>query len=62
MRCRAFEVRALDYLLKPVKQERLAEAIARVRARDSIRADKAQLLDAVVQISAAKARDYSDCR
>ena len=30
---RAFEVRALDYLLKPVSAERLAEAVARVRAR-----------------------------
>ncbi|MCS6787027.1 MAG: LytTR family DNA-binding domain-containing protein [Thiobacillaceae bacterium] len=27
----AFEVRALDYLLKPVRAERLAEALARVR-------------------------------
>src|SRR5690606_30545531 len=30
---KAFEVRALDYLLKPVKKERLAEAIARVSSR-----------------------------
>ncbi|ALZ74785.1 LytTR family DNA-binding domain-containing protein [Rheinheimera sp. F8] len=50
----AFEVRALDYLLKPVKQERLADAIARVRARDGS-AGKEQLLDAVVQISTATA-------
>lgn len=50
----AFEVRALDYLLKPVKLERLADAIARVRARDGS-ASKAQLLDAVVQVSAATA-------
>lgn len=28
---KAFEVRALDYLLKPVRQERLEEAIGRVR-------------------------------
>ncbi|WP_031568124.1 LytR/AlgR family response regulator transcription factor [Rheinheimera texasensis] len=50
----AFEVRALDYLLKPVKLERLADAIARVRARAGT-ASKAQLLDAVTQIAAGPA-------
>lgn len=50
----AFEVRALDYLLKPVKLERLADAIARVRARTGT-ASKAQLLDAVAQIAAGPA-------
>ena len=30
---RAFEVHAVDYLLKPFSQERLAEALARARAR-----------------------------
>ena len=30
---RAFEVHAVDYLLKPISAERLAEAIARVRLR-----------------------------
>lgn len=30
---RAFEVAAVDYLLKPISRERLAEAIERVRAR-----------------------------
>ncbi len=48
----AFEVRAQDYLLKPVKLERLADAIARVRASAGT-ASKAQLLDAVVHLSAA---------
>ncbi len=48
---KAFEVRALDYLLKPVKRERLAEAIARVGEVTSIRADKAQLLAAVAELS-----------
>lgn len=48
---KAFEVRALDYLLKPVKGERLAEAIARVGEVTSIRADKAQLLAAVAELS-----------
>jgi len=32
---RAFEVHAVDYLLKPFGRERLAEALARVRARAS---------------------------
>ena len=42
---RAFEVRALDYLLKPVAPERLREAIARVSARDRRpRADLAALV------------------
>ena len=41
----AFEVRALDYLLKPVKQERLAEAIARVVARAEQQPNKQQLLE-----------------
>lgn len=50
----AFEVRAIDYLLKPVKLERLADAIARVRTQAET-ASKAQLLDAVAQIDAATA-------
>lgn len=55
----AFEVRALDYLLKPVKLERLADAIARVRARTGT-ASKAQLLDAVTQIAAGPAATAGD--
>lgn len=42
---KAFEVRALDYLLKPVKKERLAEAIARVVARAEPQPNKQQLLE-----------------
>lgn len=49
---KAFEVRALDYLLKPVKRERLAEAIARVSEVTAIRANKAELLAAVAELSA----------
>lgn len=51
----AFEVRALDYLLKPVKQERLAEAIARVVARAEPQPNKQQLLEVadIVQNAAA---------
>ncbi|CAI3800747.1 LytR/AlgR family response regulator transcription factor [Rheinheimera sp. MM224] len=48
---KAFEVRALDYLLKPVKRERLAEAITRVSELTTNRADKAQLLAAVAELS-----------
>ena len=48
---KAFEVRALDYLLKPVKRQRLAEAIARVSEVTAIRADKAELLAAVAELT-----------
>ena len=52
---KAFEVRALDYLLKPVKKERLAEAIARVVARAEPQPNKQRLLEvaAIVQNAAA---------
>ncbi|GAB57557.1 LytR/AlgR family response regulator transcription factor [Rheinheimera nanhaiensis] len=52
---KAFEVRALDYLLKPVKKERLAEAIARVVARAEPQPNKQQLLEVadIVQNAAA---------
>jgi DNA-binding LytR/AlgR family response regulator len=36
---RAFELEAVDYLLKPVRPERLAAAVSRVRARFSPRAN-----------------------
>lgn len=42
---KAFEVRALDYLLKPVKKERLAEAIARVSSRLDSPANKQHMLE-----------------
>lgn len=48
---KAFEVRALDYLLKPVKAERLAEAIARVSEVKTSRADKAKLLAAAADVA-----------
>lgn len=48
---KAFEVRALDYLLKPVKQQRLAETIGRLREMATSRADKAQMLGAVAEIT-----------
>ena len=37
---RAFEVHAVDYLLKPFNEERFAEALARARARLQGRADR----------------------
>jgi len=43
---RAFEVEAVDYLLKPVRQARLNEAIERVRARRPDPLYKQQLLTA----------------
>lgn len=42
---KAFEVRALDYLLKPVKRERLTEAIARVSYRINSPANKQHMLE-----------------
>lgn len=48
---KAFEVRAMDYLLKPVKRERLADAIARVSELTANRAGKAQMLSAVAEIT-----------
>jgi two-component system LytT family response regulator len=44
----AFELCAVDYLLKPVRRERLARALARVRERRGARADSARL-DALFQ-------------
>jgi two-component system, LytTR family, response regulator len=46
---RAFEVRAVDYLLKPVLPERLAKALERVRARGVTPASAARELRAAVR-------------
>ncbi len=43
---RAFEVHAVDYLLKPFSRERLAEALVRARARQTPRPAPAALRDA----------------
>jgi two-component system LytT family response regulator len=40
---RAFDARAVDYLLKPVEPERLARALQRVRQRQAVRAPLPQL-------------------
>ncbi len=52
---RAFDVHALDYLLKPVDDERFSETLQRVRATtDARRADRAkiQLLGLIEQVEA----------
>ncbi|MEH8019232.1 LytTR family transcriptional regulator DNA-binding domain-containing protein [Rheinheimera muenzenbergensis] len=62
---KAFEVRALDYLLKPVKQERLAEAIARVTANLAQQPNKADILevaDIVQQAGTARPADTTTYR
>lgn len=41
---RAFEVRAVDYLLKPIKMARLSEAIARVQENIALKSSKATML------------------
>jgi two-component system LytT family response regulator len=43
---RAFEVHAVDYLLKPFSRERLAEALARARSRQTPRPSPAALREA----------------
>lgn len=49
---RAFDVEAVDYLLKPVRQTRLVEAVERARLRCSEPRYKAQLLNAVETLEA----------
>lgn len=54
---RAFEVHALDYLLKPFSRERLAEALAQVRLRmpaSSQDQDQAPAIEALVREAAAR--------
>jgi len=50
---RAFEVHALDYLLKPFSRERLAEALTQARQRMPSR-DQAPAMQALVQEAAAR--------
>jgi two-component system LytT family response regulator/two-component system response regulator LytT len=51
---RAFEVHAVDYLLKPISRTRLEEAVSRVRTRLNGRAPRPQLQEL---IAALEARD-----
>lgn len=59
----AFELHAVDYVLKPVDEERLAEATARARAliesRDAAR-DKERLLDLMRTLSGRSDADIAD--
>jgi two-component system LytT family response regulator len=50
---RAFEVHAVDYLLKPFSRERLAEALTRVRARRGAATSVAGPVTHALEISAA---------
>jgi two-component system LytT family response regulator len=61
----AFEANALDYLLKPIEDERLAEALERVRKlKDQKRAlkHKSSLLKLVGQITGESVRSMKDIR
>src|SRR5688572_11359357 len=55
---RAFEARALDYLLKPIEETRLAEALARVRERvraHSAESERDRLLSLLAEIKGSGA-------
>jgi len=49
----AFEVNAIDYLLKPATRERCSQALARVRERISHGADNQHVLSLLQQLAAA---------
>jgi DNA-binding LytR/AlgR family response regulator len=52
---KAFEVNAVDYLLKPVREERLAAAVEKVRARQAAAKERvAKALEAVAPASATR--------
>ncbi|HET9371933.1 MAG TPA: LytTR family DNA-binding domain-containing protein [Vicinamibacterales bacterium] len=53
---RAFEIHAVDYLLKPVSRERLVEAIARARERVEARAASPSALSALLEHAMSKRR------
>lgn len=56
----AFEVRALDYLLKPVKRERLAEAIARVAVNIDTGSSKQHMLEVADILQTGDAAGLAD--
>jgi two-component system LytT family response regulator len=47
----AFKIHAVDYLLKPVEQARLKEAIAKAQQQKSISEEKHRLMDLVVSLT-----------
>ena len=60
---KAFEVSAVDYLLKPIEEERLAEALARVRRllkRQRATAHTNMLLKLVSEITGESVRNMED--
>jgi two-component system LytT family response regulator len=54
----AFEIHAIDYLLKPVSRERLADALAHARERQASRSDDrdAALASAIESLSARRSK------
>lgn len=56
---KAFEVRALDYLLKPVRATRLSDAILRVKALKQSRGSQAKLIAEVATTLQATRKNFS---
>lgn len=57
---RAFEIRAVDYLLKPVASERFREAIDRARARLQVRTMDARFSELQTLIATLRQQDRAD--
>jgi len=57
---RAFEIRAIDYLLKPVNGDRLDEAVSRVRAAIDDRTDSRAMLTTILkEVSLQRLRRFT---
>lgn len=54
----AFEVNAIDYLLKPVKRDRLERAVGRVRDKIAAAASNGPKLSALLESHAQKSKDH----
>ncbi|MBU2589030.1 MAG: response regulator, partial [Alphaproteobacteria bacterium] len=60
---RAFEANAVNYLMKPVDEQRLADTIERVRhrlAEKKSAEDAEQLLDVLAEVAPDRAADFAD--